>query len=80
MINYGVRFESNYGWQDATCQPVTVFFTTGSCFDAIKGAPDLKNVLPRFAVVYDVRAMAERRSSSPRTDTTSRFRWSSSDG
>ena len=24
------------------------------CFDAIKGAPDLKNVLPRFAVVYDV--------------------------
>ena len=26
----------------------------GSCFDAIKGAPDLKNVLPRFAVVYDL--------------------------
>ena len=54
VINFGVRFESNYGWQDATCQPVTVFFTTGQCFDAIKGAPDLKNVLPRFAVVYDV--------------------------
>ena len=54
VINYGLRFESNYGWQDATCQPVTVFFTTGRCFDAIKGAPDLKNVLPRFAVVYDV--------------------------
>ena len=28
VINFGVRFESNYGWQDATCQPVTVFFTT----------------------------------------------------
>jgi hypothetical protein len=55
VVNYGVRFESNYGWQDATCQPVTVFFTTGKCFDAIKGAPDLKNVLPRFAVVYDVK-------------------------
>ena len=45
VINFGVRFESNYGWQDATCQPVTVFFTTARCFDAIKGAPDLKNVL-----------------------------------
>ena len=55
VINFGVRFESNYGWQDATCQPVTVFFTTGRCFDAIKGAPDLKNVLPRFAMVYDVK-------------------------
>ena len=55
VVNVGVRFESNYGWQDATCQPVTVFFTTGRCFDAIKGAPDLKNVLPRFAVVYDLR-------------------------
>ncbi len=54
VINAGVRFESNYGWQDATCQPVTVFFTTGTCFDAIKGAPDLKNVLPRFAIVYDL--------------------------
>ncbi len=54
VINYGVRFESNYGWQDATCQPVTVFFTTGRCFDAVKGAPDLKNVLPRFAIVYDL--------------------------
>ena len=30
VINFGVRFESNYGWQDATCQPVTVFFTTGA--------------------------------------------------
>ena len=55
VINFGVRFESNYGWQDATCQPVTVFFTTGRCFDAIKGAPDMKNVLPRFAVVYDLK-------------------------
>ena len=55
VINFGVRFESNYGWQDATCQPVTVFFTTGKCFDAIKGAPDLKNVLPRFAIVYDLK-------------------------
>lgn len=54
VINYGLRFESNYGWQNETCQPVTVFFTTGRCFDAIKGAPDLKNVLPRFAVVYDL--------------------------
>ena len=54
VINYGLRYESNYGWQDATCQPVTVFFTTGRCFDAIKGAPDLKNVLPRFAMVYDL--------------------------
>ena len=55
VINVGVRFESNYGWQDATCQPVTVFFTTARCFDAIKGAPDLKNVLPRFAIVYDLK-------------------------
>ncbi len=54
VINYGVRFESNYGWQDATCQPVTVFFNVGKCYDAIKGAPDLKNVLPRFAAVYDL--------------------------
>ena len=55
VINFGVRFESNYGWQDATCQPVTVFFATGRCFDAIKGAPDMKNVLPRFAAVYDLK-------------------------
>ncbi len=54
VINYGVRFESNYGWQEATCQPVTVFFNVGKCYDAIKGAPDMKNVLPRFAAVYDL--------------------------
>jgi hypothetical protein len=55
VINYGVRFESNYGWQEATCQPLTPFFTTPRCFDEINGAPDLKNVLPRFAMVYDLK-------------------------
>jgi hypothetical protein len=57
-INVGLRFETNYGWQDATCQPTTEIFTTalggGRCFDAIKGQPDLKNTLPRFSAVYDL--------------------------
>ena len=30
VINFGVRFESNYGWQDATCQPVTRVFHHGA--------------------------------------------------
>jgi hypothetical protein len=53
VINAGIRFESNYGWQNAACQVATVFVQE-QCFPAIKGAPDLKSVLPRFAAVYDL--------------------------
>ena len=52
-LNLGLRFETNYGWQPATCQPQTQF-VTGQCFPAIQGAPDWKALAPRFSVVYDL--------------------------
>ncbi len=56
-INVGLRYETNYGWQDESCQPVTEIFTealgAGRCFDPINGAPKLHNLLPRFSAVYD---------------------------
>ena len=52
-LNLGLRFETNYGWQPATCQPQTEF-VTGQCFSAIEGAPDWKAVAPRVSAVYDL--------------------------
>jgi hypothetical protein len=54
VLNLGIRYETNYGWQPATCQPDTTF-VTGRCFNEVSGAPDFKAVAPRFAAVYDLR-------------------------
>lgn len=52
-LNAGVRFEMNYGWEDATCQPPTTF-VAGQCFAKVAGAPDFHAFAPRLGVVYDV--------------------------
>ena len=52
-LNLGLRFETNYGWQPATCQPETQF-VKGQCFSAIEGAPDWKAWAPRLQAVYDL--------------------------
>jgi len=52
-LNLGLRFETNYGWQPATCQPETQF-VTGQCFAAIEGAPDWKAWAPRVQAIYDL--------------------------
>ena len=53
VLNLGVRFESNYGWQPATCQTNTIFVQP-QCFAEINGAPDFKAITPRFSAVYDL--------------------------
>lgn len=52
-LNLGLRFETNHGWQPATCQPQTTF-VQAQCFPAIEGAPDWKALAPRFSAVYDL--------------------------
>ena len=52
-MTLGLRYETNYGWQFDSCQPTTQFIQ-GQCYPAINGAPDFKNVAPRFSVVYDL--------------------------
>jgi hypothetical protein len=52
-LTMGLRYETNNGWQFASCQATTQF-VQGRCFEAIKGAPDFKNIAPRLSVVYDV--------------------------
>jgi hypothetical protein len=52
-LNLGLRFETNYGWQPATCQPQAAF-VQAQCFAAIQGAPDWKALAPRFSAVYDL--------------------------
>lgn len=52
-VNLGLRFETIYAWQPAACRVQTVFVAE-QCFDEILGAPDWKNVVPRFGVVYDL--------------------------
>jgi hypothetical protein len=52
-LNLGLRFETNYGWEDAACQPATPF-VAAQCFPEIKGAPDFKGLVPRVSAVYDV--------------------------
>jgi hypothetical protein len=53
VLNLGLRFEMNYGWQPPTCQPQTTF-VQAQCFAEITGAPDFKGLVPRFSAVYDV--------------------------
>jgi hypothetical protein len=52
-LNLGLRFETNKGWQPATCQPDTPF-VSGQCFPAIEGAPDWKALAPRAQAVFDL--------------------------
>jgi hypothetical protein len=52
-FDLGLRFETIYAWQPATCQVQTIF-VQGQCFPAINGAPDFKNLAPRISVIYDL--------------------------
>ncbi|HUR32950.1 MAG TPA: carboxypeptidase regulatory-like domain-containing protein [Vicinamibacterales bacterium] len=52
-VNVGLRWESNYGWQPASCQVQTTFVNQ-QCFGEISGAPDFKALAPRASVVYDI--------------------------
>jgi hypothetical protein len=52
-VNVGLRFETNYGWQPASCQVETIFVRE-QCFPEIAGAPDFKAFAPRASVVYDI--------------------------
>jgi hypothetical protein len=53
-LNLGVRFQTNYGWQEAACMPTTEF-VTGRCFDELKGVPNFRELTPRFSMVYDIK-------------------------
>ena len=53
VLNLGIRFETNYGWQPATCQVETIF-VQARCFPEITGAPDFNAFTPRFSAVYDL--------------------------
>ena len=53
-MNLGLRFETNYGWETATCQEKTPF-VNAQCYPALKGFPDWKAVNPRFSAIYDLR-------------------------
>jgi hypothetical protein len=53
VLNLGVRFSKDYGWMDETCRTATIFVDQ-QCYPAIKGAPDMKNVVGRFSAIYDV--------------------------
>ena len=53
-INVGLRFETTYGWQPATCQVETDFRRSGSASATIEGAPDFKALVPRVSAVYDL--------------------------
>ena len=53
-LNLGIRFQTNYGWQEDSCMPTTEF-VTGRCFDELKGVPDFRELTPRFSVVYDIK-------------------------
>ena len=52
-VNVGLRYETNYGWQPASCQVQTIFVAQ-QCFGEIKGAPDFKAFAPRASAVYDI--------------------------
>jgi hypothetical protein len=52
-INGGLRLDTNYGWQRASCQEKTVY-VDGRCFDKMKGIPNWKVVNPRLSAVYDL--------------------------
>jgi hypothetical protein len=52
-VNLGLRFETTYGWQNATCQEATPF-VQAACFPAIKGAPNWKAFAPRISAIYDL--------------------------
>ena len=53
VLNLGLRFSDDYGWMNETCQTATIFVPE-KCFPAIKGAPDLTNIVGRFSAIYDV--------------------------
>jgi hypothetical protein len=53
VLNLGLRFSKDDGWMNATCRTATIFVDQ-QCYRAIKGAPDMKNVVGRFSGIYDV--------------------------
>ena len=52
-LNVGVRFQTNYGWQEAACMPTTEY-VAGRCFDEVRGVPDFQELTPRLSAVYDL--------------------------
>ena len=52
-LNVGLRFETDYGWQPASCRPATPF-VDAQCFAEVKGFPDFKSLVPRLSAVYDL--------------------------
>jgi hypothetical protein len=55
VINLGIRYETNYGWELPTCQQPNVFFTSSQCYPEIKGAPNFKAPTPRLSMIYDLK-------------------------
>ena len=52
-LTLGLRFETDYGWQPASCREATPF-VDAQCFPEIKGYPDFKALVPRVSAVYDL--------------------------
>jgi Carboxypeptidase regulatory-like domain len=53
VINAGVRFATNRGWELAACRAANIF-VTAQCYPRIDNAPNFKSTVPRVSVVYDV--------------------------
>lgn len=52
-LNLGVRYQTNFGWQEDSCMPTTEF-VQGRCFPELQAVPDFKELTPRLSAIYDV--------------------------
>ena len=53
VVNGGVRFGTDFGWELPSCS-ATNAFVAAQCFSRINGIPNFKSVAPRFSAVYDL--------------------------
>jgi hypothetical protein len=53
VINAGVRFATNRGWELPACRAENIF-VAAQCYPRVDNAPNWKSVVPRVSVVYDV--------------------------
>ena len=52
VVNLGLRYETNKGWQPPSCAPKSDFFA-GACYDEVR-APTFGDFAPRSSVVWDM--------------------------
>jgi len=52
VVNLGLRYETNKGWQPPSCAPKSDFFA-GACYNEVN-APTFGDFAPRSSVVWDI--------------------------